>query len=67
MTKPTLPAPSKQSKQRSLPRRHKLAGPDTLAAAWQPPGVRKNQPLQPVSAKVRRDPRQARLNLEGDA
>lgn len=43
------------------------AGPDTDAAKWEPPGVRKDTPPRPVPVRVRRDRRQFPLFADAPA
>jgi hypothetical protein len=64
---PAAPPPTEQSR-RHAPRRHRLPpGPDAQAAAWQPPGVRKDTPPPEVPAAVRKDKRQAVFDLDTSA
>jgi hypothetical protein len=62
MPEPSVPG---QSKPQRAPRLKRLSrGPGDATQRWQPPGVRKDRPPQPVPPAVRRDERQTSLDLE---
>jgi hypothetical protein len=52
---------------RHAPRKRTIPGPDVEAEKWQPPGVRKDAPPQPVPVRVRRDRRQFPLFADAPA
>jgi hypothetical protein len=58
--------PRAPRRKRRTPKPRLPHGPDDTTKAWQPPGIRKDIPPQPVSRAIRSDARQIGLPFEPD-